>query len=388
MTTLAELLVQETKTAIYERALSIATTVGLPVTTWEDGDPTRSLYHVLAETLEYLEIRAARYVASGFLDLAAQLDDTKWLKKTAYQKYGYTATEATYSTCTVQLSNTSGNVYTIAAYDLTFAKTSDADITYRNTTGGTLGAGTPTSPETLDVTVACEIAGSDGSASIGDLELVTNVLGTTASNTTAAVGVDEESTTSIVAGCRAKLEALSPNGAAGAYEYVGLKTDYTDADDVTRISVSGESTSGEVTIYVASSSGAASGTDVTAVENALTSYAAPLCITPSVSSASAYPVTVTATVLAYDSVGVTTSAMEDAIDTALGTFFAAVPIGGDGDDGKVYRASIISAILNTYPNYIYQVSLTAPASDVDLSANEVATLNEGASSVSVTLESA
>jgi hypothetical protein len=382
--TLAQLLVQETKEQIYQRALDVAVSVGLPVTTWSEGDPTRSLYHVLSETLYALEAVAVRYVASGFLDLAAALDDTQWLVLTAYEQYGYTAREATYATATVRLTNTGAGVYAPDALDLVFAKTTDADVTYRNTTGGTLGAG-----GTLDVTVECETAGTDGSAAIGEIELVTSLAGVTASNTTAAVGTDAESASSIVEGCRAKLEALSPNGAAGAYVYVALNQDLTGAAAVTRARVLDDSDTGEVTLYLASASGGASAPDVALVEAAILTYATPLCVTPDVKAAAALPVTITASVLAYDTIGESVAAVEAKIEDAITSMLADVPIGGEGTAGKLYRAQIIDAIVQAYPGYIYGVTLTSPAAAVDLTFTSttggVATY-DGASVISVTLE--
>jgi hypothetical protein len=381
-TSLADLIVQETKAAIYSSALSVATTVGLPVTSWQAGDPTRSLYHVLSTTLYYLEQIAARYVASGFLDLAAQITDSSgasdltWLKLTAYQKYGYTADDATYATCSVTLTNAAGGgPYTVDAQDLVFAKVTDADITYRNTSGGTLLVGPGT---TLVVSVACETAGTDGSVAISGLELVTNLgTGVTGTNTTAAVGVDAESATSIVAGCRAKLEALSPNGAAGAYSYVALSATLTGASDITRASVVDSSATGDVTVYVASSSGAASAPDVTLVETALATYATPQCVTLTVSSASAVAITITPTVYVYSTVGATESAVQAAVTTACQTLFASIPIGGDGDDGKVFRSRITSAIFAAYPGYVFDVTYVLPAGDTTLTASQVATVTMG-----------
>ena len=52
MPSLASLIVAETKAEIYARGLAMATALGLPVTSWAPGDPTRSLYFYLAETLE------------------------------------------------------------------------------------------------------------------------------------------------------------------------------------------------------------------------------------------------------------------------------------------------------------------------------------------------
>ena len=63
---LAQLLVQETTTAIYDRAIELATSVGLPVTSWQPGDPTRSLYHLLSRTLSNAEQIVVKYIAAGF----------------------------------------------------------------------------------------------------------------------------------------------------------------------------------------------------------------------------------------------------------------------------------------------------------------------------------
>jgi len=381
MTTLADLISQETQATIYARLLSFAVTAGLDTTSWEEGDPERTLLGAVAYEVAALEQIAARYVASKFLDLAAALTDTVWLKLAAEQQYDYTAREATYATCTVRLTNTSGNVYTIAANDLVFALYGDSSVTYHNTSGGSLN---PSS--TLDVDVECDVAGSTGSAAIGDIDLVTNVLGVTASNTDAAVGVDEESASSIVAGCRNKLESLSPNGARGAYAYVALNSTITGAADLTRCRVEGSASTGVVNVYLASSSGAPSSADVTLAEEAIVEYCTPQCVTPLVSGASAYPVNVSYSARIYDTVGASTSEIEDTIEDALASMFAAMPIGGDGDDGKVYLEKLRTTIANAYPGYIYDVSLSVPSSDLDLDDDEVATLD--VVTASVTQESA
>lgn len=384
MTTLAQLITQTTKAALYKQALTIASALGLPVTTWETGDPTRSLYHVLSTSLASLEQIAARYVASGFLDFAAALTDSTWLYKLAYQVYGYTPRVATYATCTVTLTNSGGGLYPIVAQDLTFAKASDPNITYRNTSGGTLAVGPGT---TLDVAVECEIAGSDGSTAVDTLTLVTGLVGVTATSNTISVGADAESALSIVAGCRAKLESLSPNGAPGAYSYVALKSELTGAGDITRAAVFDDSTQGYVYVYLASSGGAASAPDVALAEAAIVTYATPLCITPFVASATAVPVDVTCTVYLYDTVGADSTAIKAAVVSAVQRAFAAMPIGGHGTSGKVYRAKLISAIIATYPAYMYQVDLTLPASDVTLTGLDVATTDIEAADVTVVLES-
>ena len=62
MPTLASLLVQETKAAIYARGLALADSLGLTTTSWVAGDPTRSLYHFLSDGLSRLESLVSGYV--------------------------------------------------------------------------------------------------------------------------------------------------------------------------------------------------------------------------------------------------------------------------------------------------------------------------------------
>jgi len=450
--TLAELIVAATKTEIYQRALDIAVTLGLPVTSWAAGDTTRSDYHVLSEVLATVETIVAKYTAAGFLDLAADLDDNTWLKLTAEEQYGYVADEASYATCTCQLSNVQGGLYEPEAGDLTF-KNSTTGKTYHTTSGGTLlpgpiacdftdagdlvepvdgdgnplthglengdtvvfdtivtttgivvdtvyyvvnkaaqtfqvaatqgGAalplttnGTGTYGSKLEVEVVADEAGSDSGASIGEIDtMVTTLLGVTVSNTTAAVGTDDESNESIVEGARDKLGSLSPNGPADAYDYVAKESSLTLTTNVTRSRTIADSATGDVTVYLAGPSGAVAGADVTLVETAITTYAAPLTITPTVTSAANLAVPITYELWIYESVGLDQDAVETAVEAALDTMFESRPIGGDvvSGTGKLYHSLIESTIRATYPDDIFNVAVTVPAGDTTLTINQVAT---------------
>jgi len=364
--TLATLLTRATRTEIYAKALEIADLVGVPTTSWEPGNPTRSSYHVLSWMLDALEQVAQRYVASGFLSFAAQLEDTQWIKLLAYEVYGYTAREATNATCTMLLTNNGGGEYTIDPGDLTFRR---GDETYRNTTGGLLAIGPTT---TLEVEVECEIAGSSGSAAIGEItELVTSLLGVVCENTTAAVGLDEETVESIAANARARISRLSDMGPADAYRSVALDSTLTGTTNVTRVRVDGDSLTGEVTVTLASSSGGVTTDDIDDVTAAIAEHAAPLCITPIVQTATVFPVNITATVNVYSEVNATEAEIQTGITTALNTMFATTPIGGD--EGALSRAKIISTIRNAYSDHIYDVTLSVPAANVPLTSTQVAT---------------
>lgn len=371
--TLEQLVSVASVSRIYGSALSFATGLGLPVTSWHTGDPTRSQYWTLAERLHAYELIVSGYVSSGFLDYAAADPERyEWLVLLAEQVYDYTAREATYATTTVTLTNTAGGLYEIEPGDLQF-KSSLSDQTYRNTTGGTLASGPGT---TLDVVVVADEPGSDSNAGAAEIDtLVTTLLGVTCSNAAAAVGTDTETSAEIVAGCRSKLGALSPAGPADAYDYVARNVELTGRDDVTRSRTYADSTTGDVTVYIAGPAGAVGGPAVAAVELAIVTWAAPLCITPTVATAAELLVPITYELWVYDSVGMTTGEIEDAVQTALEAFITARPIGGDivagVVGGRVHRSGIIGAIRAAFGSHFIDVDITAPAVDVPVADNEV-----------------
>jgi len=368
---LTTLLYEATKAEIYAKALEVADTLGLPVTSWSPGDPTRSLYHVLSEELETVEEIVSNYVASGFLDWATG----DWLTLLANQVFRAERTAATYATTTVTLTNGGGGYFGgIEAGDITF-KNSLTGATYTNTSGGDLLSGPGT---TLDVTVVADEAGSDGSAGATEIDtLVTTYNGVTCSNATAATGVDEESDAALRIRCRAKLGSLSPNGPADAYDYVATTSELTGTTNVTRSRTDGDSTTGDVDVYLAGPSGAVAGPDVTLVESAILTYATPQCITPNVVSATAVSIAVTYQLWLYEAVGETTATIKVAVAAALAALFAAEPIGGDiitTPPGSFYKELIEATILKVYPNHAFRVSVAAPAGDTSLTISQVATL--------------
>lgn len=368
---LAALIVQETKARIYQRALALAASLSVPVTSWRAGDPTRSSYHLVSELLEVLEAVVAPYIRAGFLDYATG----DWLVLHADQAYGYTADEATYASTTVTLTNGGGGFYPdIAAGDLTF-RSSVTEKTYRNTSGGTLASGPGT---TLDVDVVADEAGEASSAGAGEIdEMVTTLLGVTCTNATAAVGTDAEEEESIRQGCRDKLGSLSPNGPRDAYAYVARASELTGTTGINRVRVLADADTGDVTVYLAGPSGPVSGADRTAAEEAIVEWALPWCVTPTVASATGVPVPITYAIDIYESVGVEEAAIKTAIEAALVTMIRTRPIGGDVKPpavvGYLYLEMIRSTIRAVYPDKIFDVTVSTPGANTELDLNEVAT---------------
>ncbi len=353
---LADLIVRQTKAAIYATALSVAETLGLPVSSWQPGDPTRSVYHVVAEVLSTLESVVVEYISAAFLDTATG----DWLTYLAKQGYDVDRVEATYAATSVTLTNAGGGVYTLDAGDVTVKATASGK-TYRNTSGGTLSAG-----GTLTLDFVADEAGSASSAGAGDIDdLVTGLLGVTCSNASAAVGTDEESDASLRARCRDKLGALSPNGPRAAYSYVARTPALAGTSGVTRTRVFTDGATGVVTVYLAGPSGHVSTEDRDLVETAILTYAAPLAVTPDVVSADDLTVAVTYEIWVYKRVNRTSGQIQSAIQTALESTFAARPIGGDiippATTGALYTSLIESTIRSVFPDDTFRVSVTAPA---------------------------
>ena len=367
---LASLLVQETKSAILTTLLGVAKSIGLPVDSWQAGDPTRTLFSAEAEALSTLEGVVVGFIASGFLDYATGI----WLKILAQQVYGVTVPEASYATTTVRLTNTGGGYYPeIDPNDLSF-KNLVSGKTYHNTTGGTLASGPGTY---LDLVVEADDAGSAGSAAAGEIgTLVTTLLGVTCSNALPAVGTDEQSEDTTRQQCRDKLGSFSPNGPKEAYSYVSRNTALTGTSAISRVRVFSASDTGDVTVYLASASGGALEVDRALVEAAVLKWATPLCITPTVLAAVNVVVPISYELWVYKSVNLTADQVAVAVNAALQQLFATRPIGGDiipPASGSMYRSLILSTIRGVFPQ-AFRALVSTPAADVVLANNQVATL--------------
>lgn len=367
---LASLILTETRAAIYNYALGLATSLGLPVTSWQVGDPTRSLYHVLSAKLAAFESNITGYIKSGFLDHSEDV----WLKVNAEQTYGVEVPAATYAETTVVLTNGSTNLYIIDAGDLTFAS-SVTGKTYRNTTGGTLAVGPAT---TLSVTVVADEAGSGSSAGAAEItRMVTTLDLVTCTNATAAVGIDEQAESVTKQQCKDMQDATSPDGARGAYAYFVRNPDYGGTAAITRVRTYGDSTTGIVTVYLAGPSGGSSAADVALAQLAVVRWCLPLCHTPIIAAASNVTIAVTYELWLYKSCNKTVAQVRTAVSTALGVLFSQRPIGGDvvapATTGKIYQSDILATIVKAIPEG-FRASVSAPSGDTALTNGQVAVL--------------
>ncbi len=335
----------QTVAVIFDRGISVARALGLPVTTWETGDPTRSLYMYLAEALNALEGSVAEYIKAGFLSSASG----DWLKVLAWEVFGVEALEATYGTPTVTITNTKAGSYGIGPGDLTVS-CSLTGKTYHSTSGPldptTMApiAGNITGGMTVVFELVADEPGSDSNASANQIDtFVTTFLGLQIVSSTASIGQDEQSEDSIKTQCASTLGALSPNGPADAYEYVCRNPDLTGTLEITRARSVDDSDTGDVTVFLASASGPVSSDGVTAAQNACEQWATPLCITPTAQSSSTLVVNVAAVML-----GDLPSNFAALATAAMQTLFPSLDI-GDADGYLLDPTTITTAIRNAVP---------------------------------------
>jgi uncharacterized phage protein gp47/JayE len=355
------LFVAETKEAILSFGIEVAQVLGLPVSSWRDGDPTKSLYHFQAEAQAAREEKNVSFAKSGFLSTA----EGDWATLHALEVYGITRGEATYATPTVTLTNGGGGVFSDLGNGGLVVKATSTGKTFRSMNDpGVLGPG-----DTLTWELIAEEAGAASSVAANEIddfvtpgELAT--FGVVVTSSTAAAAQDQQSVEELRDQCGDSLGALSPDGPPDAYEYVCKNSDLTGNTEINRATTLGDDDTGEVAVYVASASGAVTAPSVAAAQAAVLIWATPVCIRPTVVSATPRTVNVSAQITG-DRIP---ASFEDTITGALGALLESLPIGG-----AVYRSRLIAAIHAAIPQAV-SVNLVAPAADVTLANNEVPVL--------------
>lgn len=378
MTDLAidDLLTAATPAEVLAELYTLLEDLDLPTTTWEPGDPLRTVLAVLAQVLGGYSTLQVVMVKSGFLDEAEQ----GWLTLIAREVYGVERIEATAASTDVTLVNSGGGVYSFDPGELV-VKNGTTDATYTNTAIVSLGASTTLT----GVNVQAQDVGTAGNAAIGQINtLVTVLTDVTVTNPTAAAGTDEETDAALRARCRLKLGALSPNGPARAYEYVALTPELNGGVAVTRVRVLPPPGDGTLTVVIASAAGVLVGGDVALVQAGIDEWATPSSVDATVVSATGIALSPTIDLFVSTAAGMSDLEWEAAAKIALVDWVPTLPIGGVdlGAGGIVsYRAMI--GVLEGINGYVLEARVT-PASDTPLTSTQVATLDEGDVTVNVT----
>lgn len=345
------LFIVEPASKFLSAALELAATLGLPVTSWREGDPTLTLFDHQAETLATRDEAASEFIQGGFLSTSG--DD--WGEVHASEVYGVERTDSSPSTPTATLNNAGGGFFGLDPGDLV-VKSSTSNVTFHSTSPGTLGAG-----DTVTFDLVADVDGSDGNVDVDEIDAIVSppMAGVTVVSSTRALGTDKQALESLKQDCTDSLGALSPNGPADAYEFVVRNEELTGVSTITRSRSTNDSDTGDVTVYLAGPSGGVDGASVTAAQGAIDEWATPLTITALAATAVNQTVNITATI---NRVGVTSK-----VTLALQALFARFPI-ADEDGATVGRDALIQAIRAsidpTLTDFSLLVNLTAPAADV------------------------
>lgn len=342
----------QTAADLLNSALDFAQGIGLPVSSWRVGDPTKTTFQHLATVLAARDKADATYAKSGFLSDVGE----EWGSILAEEVYGVDRIEATASTPTVTVRNDGGGHYDYDPGDITFKSTASG-VTFHNTSG-TLTTLLPGTSATFDL--VADVEGSKGTVVANEIDsLVTSAPGLTVLSSTAAIGLDEQALDSLKSDCRDTLGALSPNGPPDAYDSVARNSELTGVTNVTRSATTSDSDVGAVTVYIAGADGAVDGPTVSAVQAAILKWATPLTATPTTVSATEVPINVVVAVsgnLPPDAVAQLTN--------SVNLYFAGRPIARDTGE-TFYRTPFLNSFFDRLPVLKQgNVSMTEPSADV------------------------
>jgi len=434
MASFLDLIAVPTATAIRDTVRGFAVSAGLKINNWRSGGIGQQMleWQVAATDAATRMInRAVRGYASldtsvdpGDVDAYDANNETLepapgFLSSFGANTFDTTRIEQTFASGSVVFTNNGVVARTFLPYGLTFTWTVSPPSgrpppTYRNVEDATVytdPGGTVTVPVggTVTLPVQCDFAGSLGSCPSDALTLTTTMIGCTASNTDPVVGNDRESVELYRERCRKSSARLSLGGPAAIYEYLAN----TNLDGsplynaaavpapvgITRTQVSTDSTTGIVTVYYATASGAPIAADVTAANLNIEQNSAAVgdCVTFTGIGAAEATVDVAGTVKIKNASGLDVSAIKSAIVLSLANLFQTIPISGHDPNsvpsipglpgfGVLYLNDIEAAVKNSYPG-LYAVTTSAPTANLLVPNGVVMVLNSTVSDWIITVVS-
>lgn len=379
--TLAQLTTPLTRQEVQASIYAVLARVGVNTSSWKSGAVVRTMIVGVASVSAAFSALIARVARLGFLSLS----EGEWLDLVAWHVYGVERDQATFATGEVIFTNAGGGVFDLDAGDVVIENAS-TKAAFRTTAAVHIGAGPFTS---APVPVIAVEAGAASSSEPGALHLVTTLPGVTATNAAAIVGVDRELDPQLIAKSQEMLGSLSPMGPWDAYTFAARQAKRASDSSpigVTRVRLDKDGY-GHVDVYVAKVGGTIEGdaddpsTDLGAIAQAIYKNAEPQGITARVHAATPHTVSVTCEVWLYNTSGRTEVQIKTAIQAAVASLCNALPVGGIVIDprviggppptGRIYLDALRSAIASALPGVIVHVEISSPASDIELTLDEV-----------------
>lgn len=369
MRTIEELTQALTADEILEVWLTALEALGVPARSWRKAGVARSILRVVAKSYEGFVLVMVAAIKGGFLDTA----EGPWLTRLAFSAFNVVRPTATFASGYVTLTNAGGGVYNPTPYELTFLWEAGKKA-YRNTGAFSLNPG-----ETKTVPVEAVEAGAASSAPPGAINKLEAVLpGVTVSNAASVIGSDELPDAELRQLCRDKLAALSLRGPRGAYAYAvrsALRVDGSPVD-INRLSVSPQSSTGQVTIYVASPTGAPASSDLDAIRERIELVARPDSVTTSVLPAMSTPFSRTLTVWARAEPGLAAATVKELALAKVVGLQRDWPISGyvkpPSLQGYLYADALAGVVQSAHPA-IFDVD--GAGADMPLAPGQIASLS-------------
>ncbi len=347
--------------------LAMLQSLGFETTGWQDGRVQKSLITLLGTFAADLTEIACATVEYGF----NRFSSGDALTEFSLSRFGNTREPGVRTSGPMRLTSTSTSPYTIEVGQL--LATDPNGVQFRNTTGGTLAAGSTASPSSLVLQWRSVLEGAATVIARGSaLTLVNPLAGVTITNTEQdpwydVQGKDEESDETLKRRNATQWSRLSVELIAEAYENIALKFGAAKA----RVDDTNPRGEGTLDVYCAGEGAVLGNSDLAAIQAAIAdrawqttaSWPADADSRVSVLAASAYPLSVTATV--YHSASIAGTVIDADVRNALALLVASAPIGGfdfsPGPANVVTVAQILEAI--TSVDGVLSATLLSPSAD-------------------------
>lgn len=350
---IANLLTAPTGASVRASFVSGLTTLGIPAAQWPKGGIASGILTVTSNLFAAVVAGLVTSVLTApFLPLAVP----PWNAILALYVYGVSINPATYASGLVNLTNTSGSIYSRAAGSVIFGN-SNTGQQYTNAAPFTLAANTTITGIAIQATTIGAAGSAVPGPGLGSVDtVVTSMIGVSVVNPAPILGSDADSPALVKIKCLASIAARSYKGPLGAYEYaVATALNGGQPVNINRWGITNNPTTGTITAYLAAPGGAPTPGDVAAVQTAITAVAKPMGITATAVAATPVPISSTPqTVIVWATSAVT--ATPSTIATAIASALQEWPISGRsvGTGGFLFAAWLNSVVQAVDPA-IYDV---------------------------------
>lgn len=368
MISISEMLAPVTTEQQLEKFLASLEAVGVRARSWREGGSLRTILRVVAAAFAGFSTSVLGFVQAGFLETSTGF----WLTLLAYYVYGVTRIPASFAVGEVTLINAGGGVFHWEIDELRVISSVNGKA-YKNTAVVDLNPG-----ETLTgVSVIAVEIGSDSSAPPATVtSLETPLPGVSVTNPAAIVGADEEADADLRDRSKNRLAVISGKGPRGAYAFAVKSAVRGDGSpvNVNRLRISPSSSTGIVTVYVASPTGAPESTDLPFIEESIELYARPDTVTVDLIAATPVALSRTLIVWARTEPGLTAEGLAALVNEALIEMISTYPISGiakpPSTQGYLYEDGVKGAVKSAHAA-IFDVD--GMDTDIAIADGEVAT---------------